>query len=76
MFLDNDQIEAFKILKQVFLFLRPMSSVPVPVKLPYVLQRMRSLQNSCQQELEHRQELIAQLKQIQREVKQYSSMQN
>ena len=39
-----------------------------PVTLPHALHRMRSLQNSCQQELENRQELISQLQQIQLEV--------
>lgn len=38
-----------------------------PPKLPHVLQLMMSLQNECQQDLELRQELISQLRSIQRE---------
>ena len=39
-----------------------------PIKLPFVLQRMQMLQNSVQQELEHRQLLIDRIQEIQREV--------
>ena len=38
-----------------------------PPKLPHVLELMMSLQNECQQDLELRQELISQIRSIQRE---------